>query len=88
MVSDVPPRTPVNSNRPIPSGIAALAVACLLSSILPSTSLAAEGKDTVTVERIVVEGAKGREEAIKSQMRIREGDSYDPAEFRKLLNLD
>ncbi|MHC4601591.1 MAG: outer membrane protein assembly factor BamA, partial [Planctomycetota bacterium] len=69
--------------------IAILALAGL-AALSPPTSDAAEDEEetVIRIERIEIEGAKGREEAIKSQLRIREGESYSAEAFHKVLNMD
>jgi len=59
-----------------------------LAALSPEPARAGEEGDRIHVEKIVIRGVKNRDSAIKSQMRIREGEDYAPDEFQQLLNTD
>jgi outer membrane protein insertion porin family len=67
---------------------AALLVAGGLAALSPPPAQAADEDGRIHVEKIEIRGVKNRDSAIKSQMRIREGESYEPDEFQTFLNAD
>jgi outer membrane protein assembly complex protein YaeT len=63
-----------------------LGVLLVLGSL--STSLQAGEKKDISIKEIKIRGAKGREEAVISQMRIQKGKNYTAAELQRLLHRD
>jgi len=63
----------------------------LLVLVLPVLLLAEEAEpkaEPVLIEKIVIEGAPGREASIKGQMRVKEGKRYEAEELARLIDKD